>query len=266
MTRNIKLNVLIKWKELFRTYFLVISVFMVFLILSDNIVGFRESLRLNTNTFPITAGSSLLIHSDWNHFYNNLFLIILLAPIMVILVGTRKSIFLLFAIGYAGHIAGLLMTTIINFFISLIYPLILYNLGYDPFNGDIFVTLRGAGISGGISGWIGIIVYQWIRFLRKQDSYDNEEVYYFYWIVLLASILVLSITDIFNFLGYYSPFLFMMIPGDFFFQFPINRGTPFLTHLICIILGLIINIKSIKLKLMTWTIKISEYIKLVFEE
>ena len=138
----------------------LIAIFFSMMILSEFIARLRDVLEFNTNTFPITAATSLLIHSDWTHFYSNMTFLVLLAPIMVSSFGKKKSIFLLCSIGYMGHIFSLLMVTTLNFFLDLIYPIILLNHPYDPFNGDIFITVAGRGISGGLAGWLGLSFYQ----------------------------------------------------------------------------------------------------------
>ena len=215
----------------------LIAIFFSIMILSHFIDRLRDVWEFNTNTFPITAATSLLIHSDWTHFYSNMTFLVLLTPIMVFSFGKKKAIFLLFSIGYLEHIFSLLLVTILNFFLDLLYPLILTNLPYDPFNGSIFITVAGRGISGGLAGWMGLSFYQMMNISNFQDSFVKRLIHTVYTLLLLLYILLMSIIDINNFLASYSPFIFMIFPGDFYITFPITRGTPFLSHLFGITFG-----------------------------
>ncbi|MHA2296670.1 MAG: hypothetical protein ACXAEU_11395 [Candidatus Hodarchaeales archaeon] len=107
-------------------------------------------------------------------------------------------------------------------------------------------------------GWIGILIIVWfppfLKTIRNETgtwTWNKKQLFYLlYFLTIVSIVIAITIADIMNFLFILGttiyPDITMILTGRAytFVLFPLQRGTPYLSHIFGLMTGMIIRIYS----------------------
>ncbi|MFW9997982.1 MAG: rhomboid family intramembrane serine protease, partial [Candidatus Odinarchaeota archaeon] len=224
------------------------SILVSLFLIADFYPDFRSFMSVSSSSFTISSFTSLFMHNDLNHLVNNLLFFLPTSMLAFSVFGVKKGSLLLILSGYVAKQAEFLLVFIMNVFLLLFEQCIRSEIIVF---GDLIIPIKGAGLSGALMGWVGVLMLYWFRAFRWSDlgkMIDTREkaslkvLYYSTGGLLMLVVIIMVIVDLNNFIAFYGPYLLPCIVKNWEINLSTMEGNQFLGHLLGFLSGLIISI------------------------